>query len=130
MNLLDLVRRHRQESAGRNGEQSEQSEGTRPAEGDNSLPSLSSPARTAARPEAERCAEWLLRYVRGRYPKLSDVRAAAATAGFSAAAVGVGLRSADLVVYRSFPRRHIGEVEHVRTVDDWPDDPPVAGRSD
>jgi hypothetical protein len=55
------------------------------------------------------------------------VRAGAATAGFSVAAVEAGLQNLDLVVYRAFPRRNARDVEHVRTVDDWPDDPPLDG---
>jgi len=76
----------------------------------------------------ERCAAWLTQQIRGRYPRLADVKAAAAAAGFSPVIVIAALGGPKFVTYRSFPRRHVGEVERVRTVDDWPDDPPRAGR--
>lgn len=78
--------------------------------------------------EADRCLAWLIRFVRGRYPRLADVWAAAGGAGFAPAAIEAGLRHSNLIVYRAFPRRHVGEVEHVRTADDRPDDPPLRNR--
>jgi len=69
----------------------------------------------------------LARFARWRYPRLADVRAAAAAAGFAPDAVTAALGGPEFVTYRSF-RRRAGEVERVRTVDDWPDDPPLSGR--
>lgn len=126
MNLLDLIHQHRREAVTR--EESELSEGSRPGSGDSSLSSLDSPLPAPTITDADRCAAWLVRFVHGRYPRLTDVRAAAATAGFSVAAVEAGLQNPDLVVYRAFPRRNALDVERVRTVDDWPDDPPLAKR--
>ena len=42
--------------------------------------------------------------------------------------VAAALAGPEFVTYRLFPRRRAGEVEHVRTADDWPDDPPINGR--
>jgi hypothetical protein len=124
MSLLDLIHKHR--AGGR--EVSEEREESLPAGRVNSLYSHSSLTPAAPRTETERCTEWLLRYVRGRYPKLADVKAAAAGAGFSAETLETALSSADLVTYKSFPRRNAPETERVRTVDDWPDDPPMRCR--
>lgn len=124
VDLLDLIHRHRQEPPAREG--SEQSEESHAGRRDSSLSSLTS--QPGPLTEADRCAAWLVRFVRGRYPRLVDVRAAAGTAGYSPAAVEAGLRSPDLVVYRAFPRWKALDVERVRTVDDWPDDPPLSSR--
>jgi hypothetical protein len=122
--LLDLIHRHQRGQSSR--EESEVSEESHAGKGDSSLISLSSQPSALSPTEADRCATWLYRYIRGRYPKLADVRATAATAGFSAAIVEVGLQGPDLMLYRAFPRRNAHAVERVRTVDDWPDDPPLA----
>ncbi len=126
MNLLDLIHRHRRDAS--TGEGSEQSEESPARTGDCSLVSLSSQPAAPVQTEAERCLAWLILYIRGRYPRLADVRAAAAVAGFIRPVVEVALGHPDLVVYRTFPRRNVPQVERVRTVDDWPDDPPLAGR--
>ncbi len=124
MNLLDIIRQNRATADERN-ETNEQTPGR---EGLNSSHSFISCPQANARPEAERCLEWLTRFIRGRYPKLADVKAAAFGAGLSVDAIDAGLNSAGIVCYKTFPRRYTGEVEHVRTVDDWPDDPPFNNR--
>jgi hypothetical protein len=126
VNLLDLIRRHHE--VGRAGEESEQSEGSLTGQGDSSLVSLSSQPPAAVPTESERCLAWVFRYVRGRYLRLADVQSAACTAGFRRTDVEAALRHRDVIVYRSFPRRNAPEVERVRTVDNWPDDPPLAAR--
>ena len=73
-------------------------------------------------------AEWVANIEDDLAGKLADVRTAATVAGFSADAIEAGLNSPDIVMYKAFRRRYVGEVEHVRTVDDWPDDPPLNGR--
>ena len=75
-----------------------------------------------------RCTAWLERYIKGRYPPLAEVESAAATAGFAAAEVGAALAGPTFVLYKALPRRYVGEVEKVRTIDDWPDDPPLNNR--
>jgi hypothetical protein len=126
VNLLGLLHRHQRASSA--GEESEQSAGSPPGSRDCSLVSLPSQAPTPVQTEGERCLTWLIRNVRGRYPRLVDVRAAATAAGFSRAVVETALAHADVIIYRTFPRRNAPEVERVRTVDDWPDDPPLAAR--
>lgn len=120
MNLLDIIREHRH-AKHEGDEVNEQRE-------DSSLISSNASAELPLRSQAERYQYWLTRFIRGRYPKLADVRAAALIAGFSPDTIEAGLNSNEFVKYKAFRRRYVGEVEHVRTVDDWPDDSPLNGR--
>ena len=54
--------------------------------------------------------------------------AAAATAGFPAEDVEAALSTSAFVIYTAFPQRRGGDVIKVRTIDDWPDDPPLNNR--
>jgi len=126
VNLLELIHRHQIDRPA--GERSEEGEGSPSGQGVRSLVSLPSQPPAPVQTDAERCLTWLTRYVRGRYPRLADVRAAARAAGFGAATLDGAIRQADFVVYRTFPRRNAPEIERIRSVDDWPDDPPLAAR--
>ena len=132
MNLLDIVRQHRALAVSIPAmpacEESEKSELTHPARGGDGLNSLSSlPSRDVpvTISSLDRCRVWLERYIKGRYPPLAEVKSAAATAGFAAADVAAALVGPTFVLYKAFPRRYVGEVEKIRTIDDWPDDPPL-----
>jgi hypothetical protein len=77
--------------------------------------------------EAKAILTWLEKYIRGHYPLLAVVKKAAMEAGFAEEDVAETLKSYRFVTYKTFPYRN-GEREHIRHIDDWPDDPCLRGR--